>query len=197
MPKLLLLLALIPITCANSEPQLVAVVRAAWSRNVIVKVGTLGICSGVVIETGRVLTAAHCVAPDQTILIDDQPSKLEKINVEADLAIFSTKTGVYPRLSVDTAPSPIAEIFIIGNAGTSRIGLIRHGRISFVKPEFFDVGANTAPGMSGGGCWGADGRLVGLHVSRHVMKSKDEIVPVSATCVGWKPVSKFLNEGID
>lgn len=173
----------------DAEASLRSVVVQAHRRNVLVLTDTP--CSGVIIERGRVLTAGHCYDPKTQAVLNGAPAKLLKLGVDVDLALFETDTEKLARVGFNTDPSSIERVFAIGNVG-NRVGLVQFGRLSFISDALLDVGIVGGPGMSGGGVWSFDGRLVGVVVSGFLMTNKTTTLVIGASCIPAKRIRAFL-----
>ncbi|MDO8484027.1 MAG: trypsin-like peptidase domain-containing protein [Candidatus Limnocylindrales bacterium] len=142
--------------------------------------GTRG--SGIVFAPGKVLTNAHNLRGDEvTVTFADGRRVLGSVAAfdgDGDLAVIDVETGNAAALEWGDGDALAVGTPVFG-AGASHGGGTRvtFGLVSAVAREFRGPGgrridgsvehtAPLAPGSSGGGLFGADGRLVGLNTNR-------------------------------
>lgn len=176
----------------SAEAQLRVNVVAASRRNVLVQRPD-GACTGVVVERGQVLTAGHCYDATKQILVNGSPAKLIKLGVGVDLALLAAETEKLSRVVLNTDPSVIERVFAIFNVGQRR-GVIQFGRVNFLTDEDLDTGINGAPGISGGGVYSYDGRLVGLAVAMFGVGNREEKFVVGTSLVPAKKIRAFMGQ---
>lgn len=152
-----LLLCLFLAHCSSFE--------AAVNRNVVVytqqsKDSILG--SGVVVQTGWVLTNYHLVADSVETTVNFQKSRIVAVDKDRDLALLVCNTVQVSPLKI-TSVKVGADVFYVGNP-QEHIDSVSRG--SVVYQDFAHIVTSTLaqPGMSGGGLWDYHGHLVGLNV---------------------------------
>jgi serine protease Do len=136
--------------------------------------------SGVVIGDGLILTNAHNVRGDGTVVLfadgRQADAELKGVDIDGDLAVLGVDTAGTPALSWSSAsPTVGTPIFAVAAAdGGARVTL---GFISSVARAFrgprgrrisgsLEHTAALAPGSSGSALVDSDGRLVGLNTNR-------------------------------
>jgi serine protease Do len=142
-----------------------------------------GLGSGVVVETGQVLTSAHNLRRDEvTVTFADgrrEVGRAAGIDPDLDLAVVAVDTGDTPAVSwePEATDSPVgAAVVALANPGgrglRATLGFVSSAGRSFRGPRGRRIeGAieHTAPlprGSSGGPLVDADGRLLGLNAVR-------------------------------
>jgi serine protease Do len=142
-----------------------------------------GLGSGVVVETGQVLTSAHNLRRDEvTVTFADgrrEVGRAAGIDPDLDLAVVAGDTGDTPAVSwePEATDSPVgAAVVALANPGgrglRATLGFVSSAGRSFRGPRGRRIeGAieHTAPlprGSSGGPLVDADGRLLGLNAVR-------------------------------
>lgn len=142
--------------------------------------------SGVYIGHGKVLTAAHVVKGRSQIgiLTDDgrtgQGSFLWA-NTDYDLALVQIDVGNITSASLSCRVAAMGEnVSATGSPGPMNFltswGRIGSSSVSLLGPwkEVIETGALIGPGMSGGGLWDADGRLIGINVGVLAFSATDK-----------------------
>lgn len=148
----------------------------------IVGIGRGSRGSGVVLDTGKVLTNAHNLRGDQvTVTFADGRRTIGNVtgvDGDGDLAVIDVDTGSAAPLAWGDGDALVVGSAVFG-AGASHGGGTRvtFGLVSAVAREFRGPGgrridgsvehtAPLAPGSSGGALLDADGRLAGLNTNR-------------------------------
>ena len=156
--------------------------------------------SGVMLDGGYVLTAAHVarVSPDSIMISTDAGkdtvmAEVLWINNDYDLALLKIRDDEFMQragtVGIDCNQAPIGtEIRAEGNPldlkFTSQWGKVG----SEPQPmghwrSVFSIGAPLAPGMSGGPVYGPDGRVVGINVGVGAVGGFYVAVPSSVACM--------------
>lgn len=140
-------------TVMSQTPQ-----EKARNRTVMVRSGS-GQCSGVVLQTNLVLTAAHCISDG--MMVDGKPARLGKIDAKVDLALLYCDTIVIDRIAVaDVAVGD--DVFSWGFPLGSPNKVFSKGYVSVIQFETVYTTTVVAPGSSGSGLFDSSGRLVGI-----------------------------------
>jgi len=161
--------------------ELSAAVRGA-AENVgpsVVGVGAGG--SGVVVGDGVVVTNAHNLRGEETVITfaDGRraPGRSTGIDIDGDLAVLAVDTADAPALAWSSAPAGIGDAVLgLANPGgrglRASVGFVSAVDVSFRGPGGRKVGGaleHTAPlarGSSGGPLVDSDGKLVGIDTHR-------------------------------
>lgn len=153
-------------------------------RNVVVSNNYDWSGSGVILETGLVLTNQHLLG-DKTY-VGDNLALVVKADKELDLALLRVKTGHFRRLKFSHAH--LGEpIWYVGNPGQLTDALSK-GWVVKILPEHFITNTLPIPGMSGGAVYNKHG-LVGLNEGYIV----DPMVGVHmAIHISSEAIRKFL-----
>jgi S1-C subfamily serine protease len=141
--------------------------------------GREGVCTGVVIQKGLILTAAHCADSEEGILAinaDDAPTEIVAVDDSYDLAVLSSPAAERrPVLELGSGALMRGDhLTAIGYAGGGEF-LVQMNGLLMLQAARVDEGlapciiANYIgiPGMSGGPVIDASGRLVSI-VSRGI-----------------------------
>lgn len=126
-------------------------------------------CQGVIIESGLIITAAHCVDfPDFLIIINNLlPAKILGILYQPDLALLEASVvSDFDRLPLNLSPSLKNQLFAVRkpyNSGffwhQGQLTRISKTEINFVSSNFF-----SRTGDSGTPLYAKNGSLVGIHL---------------------------------
>jgi serine protease Do len=141
-----------------------------------------GLGSGVVLEQGRVLTAAHNVRRDEvTVALADgrrETGRVAGVDADFDIAVIEVDTGVAPPIewADEAAPALGTPVIALANPGgrglRASFGLVSSTGRSFRGPRgrrIRGVIEHSAPlprGSSGGPLLDTSGRLLGLNAVR-------------------------------
>lgn len=127
-------------------------------RNVIVSSEVMS-GSGVILETGLVLTNAHLLHGDVTV--DDEPAEVVKIDKDHDLALLKVKTKKFKRVKF-AEPKRGNPVYYVGNPSDHNHAVSR-GHVVYVDEHHTVTDTLPIPGMSGGGLYDKKNRLIGLN----------------------------------
>ena len=136
--------------------------------------------SGVVVGAGAVLTNAHNVRADDTVVVFADglraQASLAGVDVDGDLAVLNVDTGSAPALPWSTSPAGIGTpVFAVAaNSGGARVtfGFVSSVARAFRGPRGRRISGSVehtaplAPGSSGSPLVDSDGRLMGLNTNR-------------------------------
>ena len=133
------LLSLILIACVpvSQDSHIKTSFWQARAATKMVQIGELGSCSGVVIDIGKVLTAAHCDAGDGVVMeVDGKKATKIKKDVERDLMLLDADV-VCPCLPVASKqPKEDTKVYAIGYPlGMAQV--VTEGRVQ--GPLFYDM----------------------------------------------------------
>lgn len=127
-----------------------------------------GVCSGVIlnVQSGYVLTAAHCLVEDAALTVDGRHAEVARQNRLLDLAVLRTDlprdAKAIPLASA--APKVGSDVAVIGYAFGAKRAAVQFGRVSL---PLNDEGALVLDlmiigGDSGGPAINLQGQLVGM-----------------------------------
>lgn len=164
----------------------------AWNRSVAVEIGTLekrmGTCSGVILRTDLVLTAAHCAVGD-VFKIGSELGTVVKVDKPTDLMLLKVKTKPFRmvpfgdvKMAQEVLSVPLFEDF--GK-------VLLFGRVAVITSDQIWVDMKAMPGISGSGLFDLDGRLVGLN-NRFALHQSDITVVLVGVSVPAKTIREFL-----
>jgi len=145
----------------------------------VVGVGAGG--SGVVVGDGVVVTNAHNLRGEETVITfaDGRraPGQARGVDIDGDLAVVAVDTAGAPALAWSTTPASIGDAVLgLANPGgrglRASVGFVSATDVAFRGPGGRKVGGaleHTAPlarGSSGGPLVSSDGKLVGIDTHR-------------------------------
>lgn len=162
---------------------------------------TGGLGSGVIIKPGNlILTVSHVIAENSSIAVDEAPtlyvsfdegSIVEAVTVYADtvndLAILKISgQSSFPYVEIGNEPNRFdrgKEVFAVGcpfaEINHVMVGNISNFRILGEK-KFICLNVNSLPGLSGGGVFDNQGRLIGIvqnsQITSKVIKNKNNTI---------------------
>lgn len=171
MKRVLVAIVLVAIACGNSPNR--SLIQDVAARNVTVEIardkkGTFdSSCSGVVVWTGAVLTAAHCLGLEMTV--GGNNAEVIAFNDETDLLLLKVWTPKFTRIGINVDPSVGDEIFTVCNFLDFTDVYLR-GALSAVGVTRVLSQFPGAPGFSGSVMYDMSGRLVGLNSQYVVSK---------------------------
>jgi serine protease Do len=145
----------------------------------VVGVGAGG--SGVVVSSGVVVTNAHNLRGEETVVTfaDGRraPGRATGVDIDGDLAVLAVETAGAPAVAWSTSPARIGDAVLgLANPGgrglRASVGFVSAVEVSFRGPGGRKVSGaleHTAPlarGSSGGPLVDSDGKLVGIDTHR-------------------------------
>lgn len=140
--------------------------------------------SGVILETGLVLTNAHLVGDE--VYVGDSVAKVLKVDYDIDLALLKVETKPFKKLKFGKVKQGQA-VHYVGNPGR-HYNVVSKGYVVLLKEGYVLTNTLPIPGMSGGGLY-RNGKLVGLNVGYE----QYPLVGVHiAVHVGLKAIKTFL-----
>lgn len=155
--RLTILLILLGMSQRNVE---MTVLEIAQRRNVLVETNG-GSGSGVIYKPGLIISNFHILEADSEVKVNDKIAKILAVDPKHDLILLEAATLPVPELKFNLEPKVWMPIFYCGNPGNHR-GLVSPGFILDIKDMLY---TNTIPmgGMSGGGLYDEQGRLLGIN----------------------------------
>lgn len=136
-----------------------SVIEKALERNVAVASDD-NFCSGVIIKTNLILTAAHCWHIGTTV--NGKIALIVKVDNEKDLMLLAAETEKFDLITFGSDYRNTDEVFFVGNPYLHQ-NLISLGRITFIVDHGIHTDVLGAPGVSGSGLYDRFGRLIGLN----------------------------------
>lgn len=143
-----------------------AIRRSVWV-DVTKADGTEGNCSGVVLETGKVLTAKHCAGLKMTV--NGREAHIIALDAQDDLLLLKVESPEYSRVKIGPVPQVGERVFSVSTI-TDLPSIFSQGHVMKLAQQFGEyhirplVSVESAPGVSGGGLYDTAGRLVGVVV---------------------------------
>lgn len=132
----------------------------AFNRTVYITSG-MGSCSGVILQTNLVMTAAHCILDQKTIRVDNREAKVFRKDDDNDLALLLVETIIMERIIVSDLKAG-DDIFSWGYPFSSPNRVFTKGYVTVIQLGS-SFSTNTAvPGSSGSGLFNKSGHLVGI-----------------------------------
>ena len=159
--------------------------------------------AGIILETGKVLTAAHVVGEDLTqyrVRLRDvsgsvvvSECRLVKIDREADLALLSCFTDRYGKIDLGCDASIGTPVVMSGSPVGFNAGLLSGlGFVSRKENGFWIASPSITKGFSGGGVWDVNsGVLIGI-VHGFVGNSFGVTAPGITLFIPSQAVEEFL-----
>lgn len=184
---------------------IVSLISLAWACVPSTAIACLISCpksygSGILLDKGYVLTAAHVVSGTENgrifkvvspvIIFDDnskRTARIEKFDKKLDLALLQTGHK-FPGVTFGESPEKGDIIWIIGSSGGFRNSLKR-GIVSNSTNEDLMTDTLVSPGDSGGPVLNDNGELVGL---TQAMLLTRETIYVYGVAVPIKTIKAFL-----
>lgn len=168
-------------------------VEDAFRRSVLVEIGTpeapVGSCSGVILRTDLVLTAAHC-AVGSTFRVDGKAASILKIDKNTDLMLLSVKTERFRMVTFGKVTMG-QDVMSVPDYGPPFNRILFFGRVASMPEGQLWSDLKAAPGFSGSGLFDLDGRLVGLN-NRFLFHESNVQVVLCAVSVPADVIREFL-----
>lgn len=146
--------------------------------------------SGVIVETGLVLTNFHIIEDMGKISVNDNPAELLHYDLRLDLAALTAKTRRLRRVEISTRVYNTLPVFYVGNPDGCNKSVVR-GEVSYFSISKKQI-LSTMPcaeGFSGSGLFDAKtGRLLGIHDSMRAGKDRYD----TAIAIPGQAVLAFL-----
>lgn len=123
----------------------------------------VGICSGVLIEDTKVLTAKHCIDTFEEVYVENVSVKSIIASVDDDLALLILSRTIPNKIVTKLAKyNPMIEdnVYHIGYPRFSEY--YSEGVINLKTKDHYYAILDIIPGCSGGGVWNKYGELVGI-----------------------------------
>lgn len=154
-----ILLVLTMFSC--KEDTMKQVMREATTRNVLVETDSqLG--SGVILETGLVLTNLHILEVGSDIKVGGKLAEIMAISTKQDLMLLRVETAEVTPVKIGIKYELGDEVLSIGNP-TGIIGVISKGIISHIESNIIFTDTVLVSGGSGGGLYNMKGELIGIN----------------------------------
>jgi serine protease Do len=188
---------------ATELPQLLGAVADRTGPSVV-SIGRRHRGSGVVLDSGRILTNAHNIRGDEVTVTfaggRTERGRVSGIDVDGDLAVIDVQTGDAPPLAWSDQSVGLGSL-VFGVAATAAgeprttVGYVSAVARSFRGPGGRRIGgsiehtAPLAPGSSGGPIVDEQGRLLGLNTNRlgegfYLAMPADEALRVRVEALG-------------
>ena len=129
------------------------------ARNRSVQITSTGSCSGVILQTNLVLTAAHCIG--SSVKVAGKEATVFKKDDKLDLALLLVETIVIERILVSDLLVG-DDVFVWGHPLGSPNLVFSKGYVSVIQFGSSYTTTVVAPGSSGSGVFDKSGRLVGI-----------------------------------
>jgi S1-C subfamily serine protease len=148
------------------------------------------IASGVIVETGLVVTNHHVIAGAKDVTVDDVMATVVRTDEAHDLALLAVTTREIERIRFGRELSLNEEVLYVGNPG-GRKNHLAEGRITGILPDRLKTSAWGYPGFSGSGLYNKRGELAGVNFEFNFrvgdIEPKGDSIPaqVVRTFLGW------------
>ena len=140
----------------------------AKKRNVLILFRTpegQGYGSGVIVETGLVLTAKHMgERPYTEFQINGKPAKVVAQSATYDVMLLSASTAKFGKAKLQEKTYLGEPVFYVGNPEEHN-GLLSRGHVVFLGDGGIHTDTLGAMGFSGSGLWNEKGELIGIQVT--------------------------------
>lgn len=130
------------------------------ARNVVVETEESR-CSGVILETGIVLTVFHALDTDSGIMVNGKEAKVVLIRQDIDLIVLRVPTDKVPDITFGTGIGVTKQVVQVGNPARFT-GVVSIGRVILTDEKYLFTDTLAIPGLSGSGLYSVEGHLVGL-----------------------------------
>lgn len=181
--------ALLAIRCASCNPRY----DDAERRNVLIQIVAedgKGTCSGVILQTGLVLTAQHCYGTSLTIAGHNATVLAQ--SKDNDLMLLRVQTAEFPPLIVAAMPFPGDGVYVVGHYSGWE-NLLSIGKVMAVRDGDVWSSVISAPGFSGSALYNDAGELQGINTQLRGWKDEFGVGhELYAFTIGPRKVAAFL-----
>lgn len=142
----------------SQHERLILRAKEAVQRSAFVQVGERGFCSGVIVETGKVLTAKHCVSQEGTYFVNGKPAEILRVSPIYDLMLLKTETPKMSKVRI-AKPYLMDEVIMVWSWASEHpmLDIVSSGHICHISETMVATDVHGAPGFSGSGLYSADG----------------------------------------
>ncbi|MCK9369508.1 serine protease [Candidatus Dojkabacteria bacterium] len=168
-------------------------IRKNLNRNVAVE-GDKVEASGVVFETGFVLTVCHAIEVDSKIKVNGIEAEIVFASPKDDLLLLACPTIQVERLPLAEA-QVTEQVYYVGNPGSLKNAVI-FGRVVAENGMLY---CDTAVqmGASGGGLYNMNGDLCGLVVAmKQACHKHDHLGSTFTVAIPVRVIAPFLNQAL-
>ncbi len=143
-------------------------IQKAFNRTVYITSG-MGSCSGVILQTNLIMTAAHCITGKNT-KVDGKEAVVAKIDTDGDLAMLYAETIVIDRILVSNLKVG-DDVFTWGYPFSSPNKVFSKGYVAVIQMDSSYTTNMAVPGQSGSGLFDRQGNLIGI-ITNHMDGTK-------------------------
>lgn len=140
-----------------------------------IDIAEAGVCSGVHIGNGKILTAAHCTESPQPLSINEKKAELIWASKDYDVALLDLEDGsTLPSSFVSCDPLGIGDYVHAIGSPFGIVDINTWGKVAGEPrqmerwKEVIPLNLSAAPGSSGGPVYNEYGEVVALIVAGHV-----------------------------
>lgn len=120
-----------------------------------------GMCSGIILSTGVVLTAFHALQTDSKVFVNGKEATLVQVRPDIDLIILHAETEDLPDITFATNVGIATPVVAVGNP-SGMIGVVAVGHVVYREKGHLFTDTLAMHGFSGGGLYTTTGELVGM-----------------------------------
>lgn len=171
-----------------------ASLQNAYSRSVLIETG-VSEASGVVIESGLVLTNFHCLSNDNSVNVDGKDASIVFVSPQDDLCLLSAETLEVDRVSFGQADIT-EQVFYVGNPGGLRDAVV-FGRVIAYDEDSMFCDCPVQCGASGSGVYNLKGQMVGMaEAIRQPSRDDDHFGSAFLMCIKPDAIRNFLHKAL-